>query len=73
MKLLKGGVVLMPVARIVFENQSELVDFEELADRLGMDKDWPALMLRDYLQSYKDAFTVPGKPFSWDLVESPTR
>ncbi len=66
MKLGDPSVVNLPVARIVFEDLQEFVELELLALQLGMGKDWPRAMLRDYLESYKMSNQVGDKPFSWD-------
>ena len=69
MKLGDPSVVNLPVVRFVFEDLQEFADFQVLAHRLGMGRDWPIAMLRDYLKSYKDCAMVGDKPFSWENVE----
>ncbi len=68
MKLGDPSVVNLPVARFVFEDLAEFADFQVLAHQLGMGRDWPMAMLRDYLKSYKMSNQVGDKPFSWDEV-----
>ena len=66
MKMFDGQPVAVPMVRIVFEDLREFVELEKLASHLGMGKDWPILMLRNYLSSYKECSQVGDKPFSWD-------
>ena len=66
MQMFDGECVAVPMVRIVFEDLQEFVELEKLAARLGMGKDWPILMLRNYLSSYKECSQVGDKPFSWD-------
>lgn len=61
MTLFGNAVINMPVARIVFEDSSEFAAFEDLAATLGMGKDWPLVMLRDYLESYQESVKVAVK------------
>ena len=68
MKSFDTSVVELPVARIVFDNLQEFVDLELLALQLGMGKDWPMAMLREFLSSWKESHQVGDKPFSWDRV-----
>jgi hypothetical protein len=68
MKLGDPSVVNLPVARIVFDNLQEFVEFELLALQLGMGKDWPIAMLREFLSSWKESHQVGDKPFSWENV-----
>lgn len=68
MKLGDPSVVNLPVVRIVFEDLAEFADLQVLAHQLGMGRDWPIAMLRDYLRSYKMSHQVGDKPFSWDEV-----
>lgn len=58
MKLFKDSIPTYPVARIIFDDHQEFVEFELLALQLGMGNDWPILMLRDYLSSYKESAAV---------------
>lgn len=53
MKLGDPSVVNLPVVRFVFEDLQEFADLQVLANKLGMGRDWPMAMLRDYLNSYK--------------------
>ena len=66
MRLGDPSVVNLPVVRIVFEDLAEFADLQVLAHQLGMGRDWPMTMLRDYLESYKESHQVGNKPFSWD-------
>jgi len=68
MKLGDPSVVNLPVARIVFEDLAEFADLQVLANQLGMGPNWPMVMLRDYLASYKMSHQVGDKPISWDEV-----
>ena len=65
MKLFANAIPTFPVARIVFDDHQEFIEFELLANQLGMGRDWPITMLRDYLSSYKESSRVGSKPFSW--------
>jgi len=65
MKLRDSSVVNLPVARFVFDDLQEFVEFELLALQLGMGKDWPIAMLREFLDSWKQSHQVGDKPFSW--------
>lgn len=66
MKLGDSSVVNLPVVRIVFEDLSEFADLQVLAHQLGMGRDWPIAMLREFLVSYKESHQVGNQPFSWD-------
>lgn len=66
MEMFDGETVVVPMVRIVFDDSQEFFDFEILACQLGMGKDWPIVMLRNYLESYKECAKVGDKPFSWD-------
>lgn len=66
MRLLYDQVMVLPVARIVFDDFKEFSEFEDLALELGMGNDWPVAMLRNYLESYKESHQVGNKPFSWN-------
>ena len=66
MKLGDQSVVNLPVVRIVFEDLAEFADMQVLAHQLGMGRDWPIVMLREFLASYKESCQVGNKPFSWD-------
>lgn len=68
MKMFDGEAVSVPMVRIVFEDLAEFADLQVLAHQLGMGRDWPIAMLRDYLRSYKMSHQVGDKPFSWDEV-----
>jgi hypothetical protein len=68
MEMFDGEVVAVPMVRIVFEDLAEFADLQILAHQLGMGRDWPISMLRDYLRSYKESHQVGNKPFSWDEV-----
>ncbi len=59
MEMFDGEAVAVPMVRIVFEDLKEFVQLENLASRLGMGKDWPIAMLRDYLGSYQESAHVP--------------
>lgn len=58
MKSIDEKVVNLPMYRIVFDDLHEYVQFENLAGLLGMGRDWPIAMLRDYLHSYIECSTV---------------
>ncbi len=66
MEMFDGEAVAVPMVRIVFEDLKEFVQLENLASHLGMGKDWPIAMLRDYLDGYKESHQVGNNPFSWD-------
>lgn len=68
MKLGDPSVVNLPVVRIVFEDLQEFADLQVLAHRLGMGRDWPMAMLREFLESYKDSAKVGDKPFDWSAA-----
>ena len=68
MKLGDPSVVELPVARIVFEDLQEFIELELLALQLGMGKDWPRAMLREFLSSWKECHQVGDKPFSWKAI-----
>lgn len=68
MKLGDPSVVNLPVIRIVFEDLQEFVELELLALQLGMGKDWPRAMLREFLGSWKESHQVGDKPFSWKAI-----
>jgi len=70
MKLSDPSVVNLPVVRIVFEDLAEFADLQVLANQLGMGRDWPIAMLRDYLESYKMSHQVGNKPFCWGSSDS---
>ena len=70
MKLFANAIPNFPVARIVFDDHQEFIEFVFLANQLGMGTDWPLAMLRDYLDSYKESYQVGDKPFSWDSADS---
>jgi len=53
MKLFDGKAVVVPMARIVFDDALEFFRFQNLALNLGMGDDWPILMLRDYLNTHE--------------------
>lgn len=53
MNLFDGKTVVVPMARIVFDDMLEFFRFQNLALHLGMGDDWPILMLRDYLKSHQ--------------------
>ena len=65
MNLGDPSVVNLPVVRIVFEDLAEFADMQVLAHQLGMGRDWPIAMLREFLASYKESSRVGDKPFSW--------
>lgn len=65
MKMNDNFVVNLPMVRIVFDDLQEFADFQVFANQLGLGPDWPKVMLRDYLESYKDSHQVGDKPFSW--------
>lgn len=65
MKLGYPSVVDLPVVQIVFDDLQEFVDLQIFANQLGLGPDWPKVMLRDYLESYKDSHQVGDKPFFW--------
>lgn len=52
MEMYDGEAVAVPMVRIIFEDLREFVQLEALAHKLGMGKDWPIQMLRDFLSSY---------------------
>jgi len=54
MEMFDGEAVAVPMVRIVFEDLREFVQLENLASHLGMGKDWPIAMLREFLDSYKE-------------------
>lgn len=62
MKLFNNTVETFPVCRLVFDDQQEYIEFELLALQLGMGKEWPISMLRDYLASYKECAAVGSRP-----------
>lgn len=62
MKLFDKAVPSVPVARIVFDDHKEFIEFELLAMQLGLGADWPVAMLRDYLASYKECAAVGSRP-----------
>jgi hypothetical protein len=70
MKLGDPSVVNLPVVRLVFEDLAEFADLQVLANQLGMGRDWPMAMLRDYLASYKMSHQVGNKPFCWGSADS---
>lgn len=53
MKMFDGQTVAVPMVKIVFEDLREFSELEKLAAHLGMGKDWPILMIRNYLLSHK--------------------
>lgn len=62
MKLFNNAIETFPVCRLVFDDQQEYIEFELLALQLGLGKEWPIAMLRDYLESYKECSAVGSRP-----------
>ena len=54
MEMFDGETVAVPMVRIVFEDLREFVQLENLANHLGMGKEWPIAMLREFLNSYNE-------------------
>lgn len=61
MEMYDGESVAVPMVRIVFDDLREFVQLENLACHLGMGKDWPIAMLREFLSSYKECAAVGHK------------
>ena len=66
MNLAGSSVVNLPMVWIVFDDLQEFADLQVLAYQLGMGRDWPIAMIREFLNSYKESHQVGGKPFSWN-------